>query len=55
MEEAEQEMKVISKVYNAPDGGKSVYKTYLDAKAIRTKTCLVNSNRKLEAISLPSF
>ena len=34
MEEAEAEMRVISKVYNASDGGKSVYKTYLDAKAI---------------------
>ena len=34
MDEAEAEMRVISKVYNASDGGKSVYKTYLDAKAI---------------------
>ena len=33
MEEAEAEMQVIAKVYNASDGGKSVY-TYLDAKAI---------------------
>ena len=34
MEEAEAEMRVIAKVYNAPDGGKPAYKTYLDAKAI---------------------
>ncbi len=34
MEEAEAEMRVISKVYRGSDGGKSVYKTYLDAKAI---------------------
>ncbi len=34
MEEAEQEMRIIAKVYRAPDGGKSAYKTYLDAKAI---------------------
>ncbi len=34
MEEAEQEMRVIARVYRAPDGGKSAYKTYLDVKAI---------------------
>ena len=34
MEEAEQEMEVIAKVYRGPDGGKPAYKTYLDAKAI---------------------
>ncbi len=34
MEEAENEMRVIAKVYRAPDVGMSAYKTYLDAKAI---------------------
>ncbi len=34
MEEAENEMRVISKVYRGADGGKPAYKTYLDAKAI---------------------
>ena len=33
MEEAENEMRVIAKVYRGPDG-KPAYKTYLDAKAI---------------------
>ena len=34
MEEAEAEMRIIGRVYRGPDGGKSAYKTYLDAKAI---------------------
>ena len=34
MEEAENEMKIIAKVYRGADGGKPAYKTYLDAKAI---------------------
>ena len=34
MEEAEQEMRIIAKVYRGADGGKSAYKTYLDAKTI---------------------
>ena len=35
MEEAENEMKIIAKVYRGADGGKPAYKTYLDAKAIK--------------------
>ena len=35
MEEAEQEMRVIAKVYRGPDGGKPAYKTWLDAEAIQ--------------------
>ena len=34
MEEAENEMRIIAKVYRGADGGKPAYKTYLDAKAI---------------------
>ena len=34
MEEAENEMKIIAKVYRGADGGKHAYQTYLDAKAI---------------------
>ena len=34
MEEAENEMRIIAKVYRGADGGKLAYKTYLDAKAI---------------------
>ena len=40
MEEAEAEMRVIAKVYNAPDGGKPAYKTYLDAKAMEPRITL---------------
>jgi hypothetical protein len=34
MEEVENEMKNIGRVYRGPDGGKPDYKTYLDAMAI---------------------
>ena len=34
MEEAEHEMKIIAKVYRAPDGGKPAYKTWQDVKEI---------------------
>ena len=35
MEEAENEMRIIAKVYRGADGGTPAYKTYLDAKAIK--------------------
>ena len=34
MEEADAELKLISKVYHAPDGGKPVYKTWQDAREL---------------------
>jgi hypothetical protein len=34
MEEVENEMQILAKVYRGADGGKPVYKTYLDARAI---------------------
>ncbi len=48
MEEAEQEMRIIAKVYRGPDGGKPAYKTYLDARAMpRITLNLVKSWFKL--------
>jgi hypothetical protein len=40
MEEAEQEMRVIAKVYRGPDGGESAYKTWLDATDINPRISL---------------
>jgi hypothetical protein len=34
MDEADAELKLISKVYHAPDGGKPVYKTWQDAREL---------------------